>query len=204
MGEIKRKAGDYEIIQSMHVGRHEVVIGEYSFYECPDGKRYFVSFCDNFDIFEKYNEIQYGDSYPAIVQEYCKRISELAGEVLEEQKTAVQQGIALKPFVDYVLLSHDDDIENKVVVIKPEVLRREYRTQFNQLVLCTGGFGSHPNSRGSACYSTILYSGEETRYERYDIAGIVPEDKLPEWAKQKLEAIRNKPPEKKKENKGAR
>ena len=40
----------------------------------------------------------------------------------------------------------------KIVVIKQDVLRQEYRRSTNQIKLCTGGFGASPNSRGSACF----------------------------------------------------
>ena len=99
---------------------------------------------------------------------------------------------------DCTPISHSDSIEGKIVVIKSDVLRREYQMPTHQIKLCTGGFGSHPNSRGSACYCTDLYSGESSRFERYDILGTIPEDKLPDWAKKGLADIRSKQSEKKK------
>ena len=78
------------------------------------------------------------------------------------------------------------DFNNKIVVIKPEVLRREYRRATCQLKLCTGGFGAYPRSRGSACFCIDLYTGKESRYERMDILGIMEQEKLPGWAKHGL------------------
>jgi hypothetical protein len=67
------------------------------------------------------------------------------------------------------------------------------------LQLCTGGFGCEPNSRGSACFCTNLYSGKESRYERRDILGIIDKDKLPEWAKQRLDEVQKERAEKRKD-----
>ncbi|MFR5584239.1 MAG: hypothetical protein ACLTLQ_10855 [[Clostridium] scindens] len=44
---------------------------------------------------------------------------------------------------DCTVASYEDDLNNKIVVIKPEVLRREYRRATCQLKLCTGGFGAY-------------------------------------------------------------
>jgi len=68
-------------------------------------------------------------------------------------------------------------------VIKPEVLRREYRRATSQIVYCDGGFGASPNSRGSACHCVNLFTGKGTRFERSDVLGILKEEQLPKWAK---------------------
>ena len=91
------------------------------------------------------------------------------------------QGIDTTPLTkaDCTPLSHEDDLNGKVVVIKPEVLRREYQMATNQIKLCTGGFGTSPHSRGSACFCVDLYSGKEARFERRDILGILGRSQLP-------------------------
>ena len=80
-------------------------------------------------------------------------------------------------------------IENNVVAIRADCLRPEYRTADKQLVLITGGFGSHANSRGRAVYTTNLYSGKESRWNREDILGIVKPEYMPDWAKERLKQI---------------
>lgn len=42
------------------------------------------------------------------------------------------------------------------MAVRAGVLRNEYQTADRQLVLVTGGFGSHANSRGSAVFCTNL------------------------------------------------
>ena len=103
------------------------------------------------------------------------------------------QGIDTTPLTkaDCTPLSHEDDLNGKVVVIKPEVLRREYQMATNQIKLCTGGFGAYPHSRGSACFCVDLYSGKESRFERQDILGTLEQSQLPQWAALGLEQYQN-------------
>ena len=82
-------------------------------------------------------------------------------------------------------------------MIKPEVLRREYRRATRQLKLCMGGFGASPHSRGSACYCVDLYTGKESRYERMDVLGTIQSEDLPGWAKHGLTAIQQEQAKKK-------
>lgn len=92
----------------------------------------------------------------------------------------------------FFFLRYEDDLNDKVVVIKSDVLRREYQQGPYQLRLCIGGFGASPKSRGSACFCRDLLTGKSSRFERLDIAGIYPMEKLPEWAKKGLEICRQK------------
>ena len=70
------------------------------------------------------------------------------------------------------------------------MLRPEYRRATSQLQLCTGGFGASPNSRGTACHCTELYSGKTSYFQRSDILGVIEPEKLPKWAKHYLEILR--------------
>jgi hypothetical protein len=84
----------------------------------------------------------------------------------------------------------DTDLTGKVVAVRPEALAPEYRAPPYQLALATGGFGCAPNARGRAVYCAELYSGEQTRWNRQDILGVVDERSLPRWAREKLSALR--------------
>ena len=75
----------------------------------------------------------------------------------------------------------------KLIIIKPEVLAPEYRRSEHQIKRATGGFGCSPNSRGNAVFCKDLYSGKESRFERHDVLGVADVEKLPEWAKAKLD-----------------
>lgn len=103
------------------------------------------------------------------------------------------QGIDTTPITkaDCTPISSDDNLNEKIVVIKQEVLRQEYRRSTNQIKLCTGGFGASPNSRGSACFCVDLYSGKTNRFERRDIMGTLEPEQLPKWAALGLDQYRN-------------
>ena len=102
------------------------------------------------------------------------------------------QGILNEPITadGCEVIGYQHDLRGKIVVIKPEVLRPEYRRATSQLYLCDGGFGAPPNSRGTACFCTQLYSGKSSYFERSDILGVIAPENLPKWAKHYLECIR--------------
>jgi len=72
------------------------------------------------------------------------------------------------------------------------VLSPEYRRGDVQLVLANSGNGTHANPRGSAVYCTHLNTGEETRFERSDVLGVVRPEAIPQWAKDSLARIQGK------------
>lgn len=92
-------------------------------------------------------------------------------------------------------------MNEKIVVIKPEILRREYQKATKQLKLCTGGFGASPHSRGSACYCVDLCTGMESRFERRDI---LEAEQLPKWAASGLDKYRKAQRQKSHKDRGER
>lgn len=187
MNENKRKAGDYEIIHAMHIGDQEIVVGENS--ATAAGQMYMCAFCEQNEIFARYDEILCSDDYAEIIGIYGQRVAEQAEKTSIELKGPKIQGISSAPITaaGCTPITSDDDLNGKVVVIRPDVLRREYRRATNQVALCDGGFGASPRSRGSACYCVNLYTGKTTRFERRDILGILKADQIPKWAQQGLQ-----------------
>ena len=188
--EEKRMAGDFEIIHAMRVGDREIVLGEN-----PAGvgdERYMCAFCTENGLLASYTEIMVSDDYPELVKLFGERVAEQAEKTRIDLNGPKIQGIPNAPITaeGCEVISYQDDLKGRVVVIKPEILRREYRRATCQRQLCTGGFGASPNSRGTACYCTQLYSGKTSRFERSDILGIIAPEKLPEWAKHYLEIVR--------------
>lgn len=196
----KRMAGDYEIIFAVHIGDREVVVGEKP--ENGNGDKYMCSLGESNGFFELHSEVIASDHYPEIMELFGQRISEQAHKVCMELSKPRIQGIPNTALTakDCTVISHMDDLNDKVIVIKPEVLRREYQVATHQVKLCTGGFGASPNSRGSAVYCTDLYSGEHSRFERRDVLGIMNPDQMPKWVRHHLEALKQK--EKKKSSRG--
>ena len=137
----KRMAGDYEIIQSFHIGDQEVVLGENV--NAPPEERYMCAYCQQNEIVALYNDVLVSDDFCEIAQLYGEWLTQQAEKTRVALFKPKFQGIDTTPLTkaDCTPLSHEDDLNGKVVVIKPEVLRREYQMATNQIKLCTGGFG---------------------------------------------------------------
>lgn len=189
MSEEKRMAGDYEIIQSVHIGDREIVVGENQ--ADKDGLPYLVAYYESNAIMGRYYDAVGSDDFPEIMEIYGQRIMEQAQKTREELSTPKIQGIDNSPITaeGCTPISYDDDLHGKVIVIKPEVLRPEYRRATSQLKLCTGGFGAYPHSRGSAVFCTEIYTGRQSRFERRDILGVLEPENQPKWVQHYLLAL---------------
>jgi hypothetical protein len=154
----KRMAGDYEIIHALHIGDREIVLGENP--SAPEDERYVCAFCQQHEIFANYTEVMVSDDYPELVNLFGERVAEQSEKTRIALNGPKIQGIPNSAITaeNCEQVSYQEDIRGKVVVIRPEVLRREYRHATCQLQLCTSGSGAYPNSRGTACYCTELYS----------------------------------------------
>ena len=197
----KRMAGEYEIIHAVQIGDREIVVGENP--ADTNGRKYMTAFCESNDLFARYDEVLVSDDYPEIMKYFGERIAQQAEKTRTELFTPKFQGIDVSTITteDCMAITGKDDLNGKVIVIRPEVLRREYRRATNQVKLCTGGFGASPNSRGSACFCKDVYSGKESRYERRDVLGVLTPEQRPEWVKYGLESIKQAEGQKDKTNK---
>ena len=75
-----------------------------------------------------------------------------------------------------------DNIEGKLIVIKPGFFKPEFREAKYQLVLATGGFGCDASKMGNAVFVTECYENpEEYRQERYNLIGEPTEEMIAEW-----------------------
>lgn len=186
MSEEKRMAGNYEIIQSVYIGDREIVVGENQ--ADTDGLPYLVAYYESNAIIGRYYDAVGSDDFPEIMEIYGQRIMEQAQKTRAELSKPKIQGIDNRPITaeGCTPISYDDDLNEKVIVIKPEVLRPEYRRATSQLKLCTGGFGAYPHSRGSAVFCTEIYTGRQSRFERRDILGVLEPENQPQWVKHYL------------------
>ena len=193
----KRMAGNYEIIHALHIGDREIVLGDNP--SAPEDERYVCAFCQQHEIFANYTEAMVSDDYPELVKLFGERVAEQAEKTRIALNGPKIQGIPNSAITaeDCEQVSYQEDIRGKVVVIRPEVLRREYRRATRQLKHCMGGYGASPHSRGSACYCVDLYTGKESRYERMDVLGTIQPEDLPGWAKHGLTTIQQEQAQKK-------
>ena len=81
------------------------------------------------------------------------------------------------------------DYAGKVLVLSPDTLRESCWTQENQLWYAHDGFGCSPHAIGRSIRCTCLGDGEHTRWNRSDFIGVLQENLLPEWAKEKLNEL---------------
>jgi hypothetical protein len=78
-----------------------------------------------------------------------------------------------------------------VLVLRPKILKDEYKTPECQLFYAESGFGCDPDASGRKVFGFFLKDGERTYFNRSDFIGAADEAQLPDWAKQKLESIRS-------------
>lgn len=184
MNDEKRMVDTFEVIHAIHVGDKEVLF-------CVDDRKtdtpFMVCCCtwnNPFGIGQFIDAVGSAD-YLEMMAEFTVRITaQLEAVKVEREKISVP----LEPFKLEHCTPNDygKSIENKVVVIRTSSLRPEYQTADRQLVLATGGFGAHANSRGRAVYTINLYSGKESRWNREDILGVLKPEYMPDWAKNRL------------------
>ena len=79
--------------------------------------------------------------------------------------------------------------KGKLLILRAESLKEEFRTPENQLFLASGGFGCDPNASGRKVFGRFLSDGEETHFYRSDFVGIIADEHIPEWAKEKMEQL---------------
>ena len=181
MNEEIRKVENYEIINSMHIGDKEIVIGIDM--NNAEGLYYMVADCERNELFERYDNALVSDSYIDIAEIYSDRLKEQI-EKLKASEINIPQGIITPDMCDSI---NGKDLEEQIIVIKADVLRPEYRTQAHQIVRCKGGNGSYANARGSAVFCNCFWDDKSTRFERQDVQGILNSIYYPDWLKEKLD-----------------
>ena len=85
----------------------------------------------------------------------------------------------------------DLDYEGKVIVLSPDTLREECWSPENQLWYAHDGFGCSPHAIGRSVRCTCLGDGETARWNRTDFVGVLKEEFLPDWAREKLAQLQN-------------
>ena len=188
MDKEKRMVDTYEIRHSIHIGDKEILFGaddtkiDYTYIVCD------CTWDNPLGSVQHFNAVS-GADYLEMMTEFTDRVK---GQIEAVKYERDKMSIPLEPFTlgHCIPNAYGESIENKVVAIRPERLRPEYRTAANQLVLVIGGFGAYANSRGRAVYTVNLYSGEESRWNREDIMGTLKPEHMPDWAKGRLEQIK--------------
>ena len=86
-------------------------------------------------------------------------------------------------------IADDNEYAGKLLIIKPTSLKEEFREPYFQYFCATSGFGCYPDKLGAKVFGKILADGEECFFYRSDFIGVADTEKLPQWAKKRLEAV---------------
>lgn len=183
MEQEKRMAGEYEIIHAMQVGPREIVVGVNA------AQEYLCGYCTENALLRNCTENVLSHDYLEIMAIFAQRLNGQIEAAKAERKTV---HVPLAPLSVEMCLPLDDSIPlvEKVVAIKSESLRYEYRRIDRQLLLVTGGFGANPNARGTSVYGINLFTGRSSAgWQRSDIMGEVRPEHIPEWAHRRLQTL---------------
>ncbi len=81
------------------------------------------------------------------------------------------------------------DYTKKVLVLSPKVLKDQYKTPEDQLFLAETGFGCSPTALGRKVFGRFLKDGEKAQFCRNDFLGVISDEHMPKWAKERLEEL---------------
>lgn len=184
MEQEKRMAGDYAVYQALPIGRVEVILGIDT---TNSEKPYLVCYCDQNNLFglDQYYGAEGFADYLEAMREFGKLL-QWEIEKLQTERAAIPESMSPIQAAHCLPIKGEDEIGERLVVIRPERLRPEFRTADYQLAWVTGGFGASGHSRGRAVFVVRLYSGEECRYNREDLMGFLKPEHAPAWAAEKL------------------
>ena len=87
------------------------------------------------------------------------------------------------------------DYEGKLLILRDISLKEKYRTPENQLFLANGGFGCSPTAVGRKVFGHFLSDGEKAEFCRQDFIGVIADEHIPDWAREKLEQSQSDSPE---------
>lgn len=79
--------------------------------------------------------------------------------------------------------------ENKLLIIKPEKLREEFRKPYFQYFYAESGFGCHPDVLGTKVFGRFLADDQRGQLYRDDFIGIADRSQLPKWAERRLDIL---------------
>lgn len=182
--EEKRLIGEYKVVNSMFVGTKEIALCENL--KDPHGLYYMACDVHNNDFYEFYNNVYKSEDYILVLKNYADRIENEVERLVDEY---IKEGVP-KQLITAEMCNTEvfgENLEGKILVLKPSSLRAEYRTASNQIIRCTGGNGARPGAIGNAIFNYRLLDGEQSRWERFNILGELKPEHYPKWLVEVLE-----------------
>jgi hypothetical protein len=179
----------FTVLNKISINDSEIILSEN-----PDAEYRYLVVENRYTSY--YNESGDNNIFTGHTNDYLEAITVFAEKVQYNASCAQTERNFRKHSggVDYVELkdsdclpgSRDSDYTDKLIIVKAEELRPEYRTADFQLMLCTHGNGARPNAIGTSVFGKELFSGDSVCYGRHQIAGIADPEKLPAWAIKKM------------------
>lgn len=77
----------------------------------------------------------------------------------------------------------EKNYEDQVLILRPSILKDEYKTPDFQLFYAETGNGCRPDAIGTRIFGFFLKDGEKTSYRRGNFFGVIDNQHLPDWAK---------------------
>ena len=188
--EGKEMINDYAVQNEVFVGNRRYLFAIHKNDKEP--QRFLKCQCYDDDLFRHYVNAVTSNDFVECMKLYLADISAAVEKVEKDRAAIGLEDISCLKGSDLLSASRDKNIEGKVVAIGEKWLCDGFKDISHQLYFVKGGNGAQSNSRGNACFSINLYTGEDTRIERYEVLGEVPEDKIPEFAKEHLANARAK------------
>lgn len=87
---------------------------------------------------------------------------------------------------DFSHCSEDADYAGKLLILKPSILKDDYKASDYQLFYAESGFGCSPSASGRKVFGKFLKDGENTNFNRSDFLGVIKDECIPEWVAEKL------------------
>ena len=188
--EGKEMINDYAVQNEVFVGNRRYLFAIHKNDKEP--QRFLKCQCYDDELFRHYVNAITSNDFVECMKLYLADISAAVEKVEKDRAAIGLEDISCLKGSDLLSASRDKNIEGKVVAIGEKWLCDGFKDISHQLYFVKGGNGAQSNSRGNACFSINLYTGEDTRIERYEVLGEVPEDKIPEFAKEHLANARAK------------
>lgn len=130
------------------------------------------------------NISQDGHNYEFALNSHSCIVDGLAGDVRK-----MYAALGLFSGEHIVQSDEPQDYENRLLILRDTFLKEEYRTPENQLFYAIGGFGCSPTASGRKVSGHFLSDGEKTQFNRQDFIGVIADEHIPDWAREKLEQL---------------